>query len=69
MAVYPLEEEKRKLFKSHVGIDAFNAIENSDVVVNIINTHLHHLRGRGEQNGDRIDIYARQCQNKHIFRK
>lgn len=67
MAVYSLEDAKRELLKSPVGIDTFNAIENSDVVINIINTRMHPLRARGEQSGDRIDIYARQCQNKLVF--
>ena len=67
MAVYSLEDAKRELLKSPVGIDTFNAIENSDVVINIINTRIHPLRARGEQAGDRIDIYARQCQNKLVF--
>lgn len=67
MAVYSLEDAKRELLKSPVGIDTFNAIENSDVVINIINTRMHPLRARGEQAGDRIDIYARQCQNKLVF--
>ena len=67
MAAYSLEDAKRELLKSPVGIDTFNAIENSDVVINIINTRMHPLRARGEQIGDRIDIYARQCQNKLVF--
>lgn len=44
MAVYSLEDAKRELLKSPVGIDTFNAIENSDVVINVISTRMHPLR-------------------------
>lgn len=67
MSIYSLEDARKELLKSPVGIDTINAIKNSDVIINVINTRMHPLRARGEQVGDRIDIYARQCQNKLVF--
>lgn len=67
MSIYSLEDAREELLKSPVGIDTINAIKNSDVIINVINTRMHPLRARGEQDGDRIDIYARQCQNKLVF--
>ena len=49
----------KELLKSLVGIDK----------INVINTCIHPLRSRGEQDCDRIDVYARQCQNKLVFSK
>lgn len=67
MWIYSLEDARKELLKSPVGIDTINAIENSDVIINIINTRMHPLGARGEQFDNRIDIYARQCQNELVF--
>lgn len=67
MWIYSLEDARKELLKSPVGIDTINAIENSDVIINIINTRMHPLGARGEKVDDRIDIYARQCPNKLVF--
>lgn len=67
MWIYSLEDARKELLKSPVGIDTINAIKNSDVIINIINTRMHPTGARGEQYGAGIDIYARQCQNKLVF--
>ena len=69
MWIYSLEDARKELLKSPVGIDTINAIKNSDVIINVINMRMHPTGSRGEQFGDRIDIYARQCQNDSFFRK
>lgn len=67
MWIYSLEDARKELLKSPVGIDTINAIKNSDVIINVINMRMHPIGARGEQDGNRIDIYARQCQNKLVF--
>lgn len=67
MWIYSLEDARKELLKSPVGIDTINAIKNSDVIINVINMRMHPTGARGEQGGNRIDIYARQCQNKLVF--
>jgi hypothetical protein len=67
MWIYSLEDARKELLKSPVGIDTINAIKNSDVIINVINMRMHPTGARGEQYGDRIDIYARQCPNKLVF--
>lgn len=67
MWIYSLEDARKELLKSPVGIDTINAIKNSDVIINVINMRMHPTGARGEQFGNRIDIYARQCQNKLVF--
>ena len=67
MWIYSLEDARKVLLKSPVGIDTINAIKNSDVIINVINMRMHPTGARGEQYGDRIDIYARQCPNKLVF--
>lgn len=67
MSIYSLEDARKELLKSPVGIDTINAIKNSDVIINVINTRMHPTGARGEQYGAGIDIYARQCQNKLVF--
>lgn len=67
MWIYSLEDARKELLKSPVGIDTINAIKNSDVIINVINMRMHPTGARGEQYGNIIDIYARQCQNKLVF--
>lgn len=67
MWIYSLEDARKELLKSPVGIDTINAIKNSDVIINVINMRMHPTGARGEQYDNRIDIYARQCQNKLVF--
>lgn len=67
MWIYSLEDARKELLKSPVGIDTINAIKNSDVIIDVINMRMHPTGARGEQYGDRIDIYARQCPNKLVF--
>ena len=67
MWIYSLEDARKELLKSPVGIDTINAIKNSDVIINVINMRMHPTGARGEQFGYRIDIYARQCENELVF--